>query len=44
MSRTSMNRNDIELHLKPIIDDNSDVLVLCYLPDFDIGTGEILGG
>ena len=43
MSRTNMIRNDIELHLERIIDQDSDALVLHYLPEFDMRTGEILG-
>lgn len=43
MSRTDMIRNDIELHLEGIIDSDSDALVLHYLPEFDMRTGEILG-
>lgn len=43
MSRTDMIRNDIELHLQGMIDDDSGELVLHYLPEFDMRTGEILG-
>jgi diguanylate cyclase (GGDEF)-like protein len=43
MSRTDMIRNDIELYLEGIIDNDSDALVLHYLPEFDMRTGEILG-
>jgi diguanylate cyclase (GGDEF)-like protein len=43
MSRTDVIRNDIELHLEGIIDSDSDALVLHYLPEFDMRTGEILG-
>lgn len=43
MSRTNTIRNDIELHLEGIIDRDSDALVLHYLPEFDMRTGEILG-
>ncbi|OBH04121.1 hypothetical protein A5696_05515 [Mycobacterium sp. E2699] len=43
MSRTDMIRNDIELYLEGIIDSDSDALVLHYLPEFDMRTGEILG-
>jgi diguanylate cyclase (GGDEF)-like protein len=40
MSLTSEFRNDIELHLRGVID--SDALVLHYLPEIDMRTGEIL--
>lgn len=43
MSRTDMIRNDIELYLEGMIDNDSDALVLHYLPEFDMRTGEILG-
>lgn len=43
MSRTDMIRNDIELHLQGMIDGDSGALVLHYLPEFDMRTGEILG-
>lgn len=36
-------RNDIELHLEGIIESDSGALVLHYLPEFDMRTGEILG-
>ena len=36
-------RNDIELHLEGTIDSDSGALVLHYLPEFDMRTGEILG-
>ena len=36
-------RNDIELHLEGIIETDSGALVLHYLPEFDMRTGEILG-
>ena len=36
-------RNDIELHLEGIIDSDNGALVLHYLPEFDMRTGEILG-
>jgi diguanylate cyclase len=36
-------RNDIELHLEGIIDSDNGALVLHYLPEFDLRTGEILG-
>jgi EAL domain-containing protein (putative c-di-GMP-specific phosphodiesterase class I) len=35
--------NDIELHLEGVIDDGSGALVLHYLPEVDMRTGEILG-
>jgi diguanylate cyclase (GGDEF)-like protein len=40
MSLTSEFRNDIELHLRGVIE--SDALVLHYLPEIDMRTGEIL--
>ncbi|MCW2661772.1 MAG: hypothetical protein JWP83_2924 [Mycobacterium sp.] len=43
MSRTNMIRNDIELHLEGMIDSGSGAMVLHYLPEFDMRTGEILG-
>ncbi len=43
MARTSRIRNDIELHLQQILDTDNDALVLHYLPEFDMPTGEILG-
>jgi diguanylate cyclase (GGDEF)-like protein len=36
-------RNDIELHLEGIIDSDNGALVLHYLPEFDMRSGEILG-
>jgi diguanylate cyclase (GGDEF)-like protein len=36
-------RNDIELHLEGTIETDSGALVLHYLPEFDMRTGEILG-
>ncbi len=36
-------RNDIELHLQETIDSGSGALVLHYLPEFDMRTGEVLG-
>jgi diguanylate cyclase (GGDEF)-like protein len=36
-------RNDIELHLEGTIDSDSGALVLHYLPEFDLRTGEVLG-
>jgi EAL domain-containing protein (putative c-di-GMP-specific phosphodiesterase class I) len=35
-------RNDIELHLEGTIDSDSGALVLHYLPEFDMRTGQIL--
>jgi diguanylate cyclase len=35
-------RNDIELHLEGTIESDSGALVLHYLPEFDIRTGEVL--
>jgi diguanylate cyclase (GGDEF)-like protein len=43
MSTTDMIRNDIELHLEGMIDSGGGALVLHYLPEFDMRTGEILG-
>jgi diguanylate cyclase (GGDEF)-like protein len=43
MSTTEMIRNDIELQLEGMIDSASGALVLHYLPEFDMRTGEILG-
>ncbi len=43
MLRTNMIRNDIELYLEGMIDGNSGAMVLHYLPEFDMRTGEILG-
>jgi diguanylate cyclase len=43
MSRTNRIRNDIELHLQGTIDVDSGSLVLHYLPEFDMRTGELLG-
>jgi diguanylate cyclase (GGDEF)-like protein len=43
MSRTNTIRNDIELHLEGMIASDSGALVLHYLPEFDMRTGEILG-
>lgn len=43
MSTTDLLRNDIELHLEGMIDGTSGALVLHYLPEFDMRTGEILG-
>jgi diguanylate cyclase (GGDEF)-like protein len=36
-------RNDIELHLEGTIESDSGALVLHYLPEFDMRTGEVLG-
>ncbi len=36
-------RNDIELHLEGTIESDNGALVLHYLPEFDMRTGEILG-
>jgi EAL domain-containing protein (putative c-di-GMP-specific phosphodiesterase class I) len=36
-------RNDIELQLEGTIDSDSGALVLHYLPEFDMRTGEVLG-
>ena len=43
MSEKYAIRNDIELHLEGIIDSDNGALVLHYLPEFDMRTGEILG-
>ena len=43
MSRRYAIRDDIELHLEETIAGNNDALVLRYLPEFDIRTGEVLG-
>lgn len=43
MSTTDMIRNDIELHLEGMIEGGGGALVLHYLPEFDMRTGEILG-
>jgi diguanylate cyclase (GGDEF)-like protein len=43
MSTTNTIRNDIELHLEGMIDSGGGALVLHYLPEFDMRTGEILG-
>jgi diguanylate cyclase (GGDEF)-like protein len=43
MSTTDMIRNDIELHLEGMIDSGGGALVLHYLPEFDMRTGDILG-
>jgi diguanylate cyclase (GGDEF)-like protein len=43
MSRTARIRNDIELHMEETIDSGNGALVLHYLPEFDMHTGEVLG-
>ncbi|MFZ1164767.1 putative bifunctional diguanylate cyclase/phosphodiesterase [Mycobacterium sp.] len=43
MSRRYAIRDDIELHLEETIEGDNDALVLHYLPEFDISTGEVLG-
>lgn len=43
MSTREMIRNDIELHLEGMIDSGGGALVLHYLPEFDMRTGDILG-
>ena len=43
MSEKYAIRNDIELHLEGIIENDTGALVLHYLPEFDMRTGEILG-
>jgi diguanylate cyclase (GGDEF)-like protein len=43
MSRRYAIRDDIELHLEETIAGDNDALVLHYLPEFDISTGEVLG-
>lgn len=43
MSRKYALRDDIELRLEETIDSDHDALVLHYLPEFDIRTGEVLG-
>lgn len=43
MSTTDMIRNDIELHLEGMIESGGGALVLHYLPEFDMRTGDILG-
>ncbi len=43
MSEKYAIRNDIELHLEGTIENDSGALVLHYLPEFDMRTGEILG-
>jgi diguanylate cyclase (GGDEF)-like protein len=36
-------RNDIELHMEGTIDSGNGALILHYLPEFDMRTGEVLG-
>jgi len=43
MSEKYAIRNDIELHLEGIIESDNGALVLHYLPEFDMRTGQILG-
>ena len=43
MSRNNQIRNDIELHLEGILDSDSGTLLLQYLPEVDLRTGEIVG-
>ncbi len=43
MSERYAIRDDIELRLEETIDSNHDALVVHYLPEFDIRTGEVLG-
>lgn len=43
MSTRDMIRNDIELHLEGMIESGGGALVLHYLPEFDMRTGDILG-
>jgi diguanylate cyclase len=43
MSRMYAIRDDIELHLEQTIAGDNDALVLHYLPEFDIRTGQVLG-
>jgi diguanylate cyclase len=43
MSRRYAIRDDIELHLEETIAGDNDALVLHYLPEFDLRTGEVLG-
>ena len=43
MSEKYAIRNDIELELQGTIDSGSSAMVLHYLPEFDIRTGEVLG-
>ena len=43
MSEKYAIRNDIELHLEGTIENDTGALVLHYLPEFDMRTGEVLG-
>ncbi|MGH3969900.1 MAG: putative bifunctional diguanylate cyclase/phosphodiesterase, partial [Mycobacterium sp.] len=43
MSVKNTIRDDIELHLESIIENDGGALVLHYLPEFDMRTGEIVG-
>jgi diguanylate cyclase len=43
MSEKYAIRNDIELELQGTIDSGSSAMVLHYLPEFDMRTGEVLG-
>jgi len=43
MSRANVIRDNIELHLEGMLDSDNGALVLHYLPEFDMRTGEILG-
>jgi diguanylate cyclase (GGDEF)-like protein len=43
MSQQYAIRDDIELRLEETLDSNNDALVVHYLPEFDIRTGEVLG-
>ena len=43
MSEKYAMRNEIELHLEGTIDSGDGALVLHYLPEFDMRTGEVLG-
>jgi EAL domain-containing protein (putative c-di-GMP-specific phosphodiesterase class I) len=43
MSQKYAIRDDIELRLEETLDSDNDALVVHYLPEFDIRTGEVLG-
>ncbi len=43
MSTREMIRNDIEVHLEGMIESGGGALVLHYLPEFDMRTGDVLG-
>ncbi len=43
MSQVYAIRDDIELHLEETIAGDNDALVLHYLPEFDLRTGQVLG-